>query len=267
MSQDFFEVFSIPELFEKSFIDEEPPKDPKEAEWFLQLRDREDLDDWLILSIWGEVDYAVNLFWKVVTDTFGRVRKSDGDNQESDVEFFERCLRNHLYTLDEIYDGDIVLEPVVYLLKGIEEHRGEPFHPTMLLIAYALWSLDKAIAGLLESDISKSTFGVAIGGSALMEAFRWHLRTPSGIEMMNKIGQSHRARIRHAKDPKQSAKSAVKESWEAWQRNRLLYKGKASFARAMLKEHPELESQKVIEDWCREWEKKKNEDVYKSAAD
>lgn len=60
---------------------------------------------------------------------------------------------------------------------------------------------------------------------------------------------------RHKRDPKQTDKSFVKECWLAWQANRIAYKGKASFARDMLQKCENLESAKVIEDWCREWEK------------
>jgi len=58
-------------------------------------------------------------------------------------------------------------------------------------------------------------------------------------------------------DPKQIAKLFVKECWDAWQANRQQYKGKAAFARAMLEKREELKSTKVVEDWCRDWEKKK----------
>ena len=145
MSQEFFEVLSVSELFGKIAIGENPPEDAEAPQWVSRLREREDLDGWMVVSICCELDYAGTFFWYAVTETFKSIRTGDVKHQESDAEFFERCLSNHLYTLDEMYDGDIMLEPVAFLLERIEEHEGEVFHPPMLLIAYALWSLDKAM--------------------------------------------------------------------------------------------------------------------------
>lgn len=65
---------------------------------------------------------------------------------------------------------------------------------------------------------------------------------------------SEAAAIRHAKDPKQAAKRAVKEHWESWQQDPTKYSAKEKFAYAMLDEFPELKSAAVITRWCREWE-------------
>lgn len=59
-----------------------------------------------------------------------------------------------------------------------------------------------------------------------------------------------------ARDPKQAAKATVKECWEAWQEEPDRYKSKAAFARDMLNKFEHLESQPVIEGWCRAWERK-----------
>ncbi|MGJ7533908.1 hypothetical protein [Variovorax sp. ZT5P30] len=56
-----------------------------------------------------------------------------------------------------------------------------------------------------------------------------------------------------AKDPKQFEKAAVRECWNAWQADPSRYKGVAAFARDMLQKFERLESQPVIERWCREW--------------
>ena len=69
------------------------------------------------------------------------------------------------------------------------------------------------------------------------------------------------ARRRHDGDPKQKAKASVRECWDEWQSRPSRYKGKAAFSRDMLdkfldeKGMPILESQPVIERWCREWER------------
>lgn len=56
-------------------------------------------------------------------------------------------------------------------------------------------------------------------------------------------------------DGKQRSKNGVKEWWLKWRTDPSLYKSKADFSRAMLDKHPDLKSQKVIEDWCRSWKK------------
>jgi hypothetical protein len=58
---------------------------------------------------------------------------------------------------------------------------------------------------------------------------------------------------RIAKDPKQSAKTSVKECWELWQRDPERYKGPSAFARDMRSKFENLESDEVIRRWCREW--------------
>ena len=56
-----------------------------------------------------------------------------------------------------------------------------------------------------------------------------------------------------AADPKQKDKAMVRECWDAWQKQPDRYRGKAAFARDMLDKFENLESQPVIERWCREW--------------
>jgi len=60
---------------------------------------------------------------------------------------------------------------------------------------------------------------------------------------------------KNAIDPKQKDKYLVQECWDDWQKKPDRYKGKAAFARDMREKFPNLESQPVIERWCREWER------------
>jgi hypothetical protein len=61
------------------------------------------------------------------------------------------------------------------------------------------------------------------------------------------------ARKKLAADPKQAAKVAVFDCWLSWQKDSSRYKSKAAFARDMLEKFDNLESQPVIEGWCRRW--------------
>lgn len=62
------------------------------------------------------------------------------------------------------------------------------------------------------------------------------------------------AKQRVAGDPKQVAKVQVRECWELWREHPERYKSKSAFARDMLAKFDDLESQRVIERWCKEWE-------------
>lgn len=57
-----------------------------------------------------------------------------------------------------------------------------------------------------------------------------------------------------SRDPKQQAKTAVYGCWQQWQNDPMQYRSKSAFARDMLDAYSLLQSQKKIEDWCREWE-------------
>lgn len=58
-----------------------------------------------------------------------------------------------------------------------------------------------------------------------------------------------------ANDPKQQAKEEVRQCWLLWKEKPLNYKSKSAFAKDMLNKFDILESQKVIEGWCRDWDK------------
>ena len=77
------------------------------------------------------------------------------------------------------------------------------------------------------------------------------------LDNHNSARQAAMALKRHASDPKQQDKIMVRECWDAWQLKPESYKGKAAFARDMRDKFPSLESQPVIERWCREWEAQK----------
>lgn len=62
------------------------------------------------------------------------------------------------------------------------------------------------------------------------------------------------AREKLRSDPKQAAKQKVKECWIIWKKEPNRYKSKSAFSRDMLSKFDDLESQRVIERWCKEWE-------------
>lgn len=81
------------------------------------------------------------------------------------------------------------------------------------------------------------------------------------FEMAGRLAELSRKRAepaieaKLAKDPRQAEKMLIKECWREWRKSPVRYRGKAAFARDMISKCEHLESTKVIEDWCREWEK------------
>lgn len=61
-----------------------------------------------------------------------------------------------------------------------------------------------------------------------------------------------------ANSTKQREKEQVKQCWDRWQERPTDYKGKAAFARGMLEKYENLESQRVIERWCLDWQREAN---------
>jgi hypothetical protein len=67
--------------------------------------------------------------------------------------------------------------------------------------------------------------------------------------------RSNGGKSRAQGDPRTDAKDGVFGYWVRWQRKPSYYKSKAEFAKDMLEKFGVLTSVKVIENWCRDWEK------------
>ncbi len=74
-------------------------------------------------------------------------------------------------------------------------------------------------------------------------------------EYFDKKIKREAANIRWQLDPRNNEKAFVKECWLDWKKSPNKYSSKAEFARDMLDKSEHLTSAKVIEDWCREWDK------------
>lgn len=113
-------------------------------------------------------------------------------------------------------------------------------------------------------EIDLALMGLAFGDNylhaviAAVQAFGNFQAISTGNGALQKVRSElafHAAKERHARDPKQAEKNFVFECWKTWQQKPDSYRGKAAFARDMLNKCENLQSQKVIEDWCRDWEK------------
>ncbi|MFA7269473.1 MAG: hypothetical protein WC073_09030 [Sterolibacterium sp.] len=121
------------------------------------------------------------------------------------------------------------------------------------LLFHALKEIDHALIGLrLDGGTVVATIEAA---NALSNA----IAIRSGNEQLTMARRqfAYQGAIEKIKrDPKQKEKLFVRECWQDWQKKPDSYKSKAAFAKDMLTKCEHLESQKKIEDWCREWEVK-----------
>lgn len=116
------------------------------------------------------------------------------------------------------------------------------------------WSLEECIHAYAKNKI-KSITALATAGSDVAAMMIERPIDPDSVRDMRTEMAKQGALAKLAKDPKQKDKATVRECWDAWQRNPQTYKGKAAFARDMREKFSNLESQPVIEGWCRAWER------------
>ncbi len=136
--------------------------------------------------------------------------------------------------------------------KFIKEIKGEEF---------TVHSEDKekaAALGLLVINRIKSKKDMLSKFQNYQLAFFLYtlIESQKDIDKFFKRIKQSAANERWAKSPKTKAKASVKEYWIKWKHNKSLYKSKSAFANDMLNKFEDtLESTKVIEGWCRKWEK------------
>lgn len=110
-----------------------------------------------------------------------------------------------------------------------------------------------ATAYCAQAQMAYETGNESMAWSLIADANYWHgiLYIDGGNKSY--IQASSGGQARWKADPKSKEKDFVFERWKSWQANPSQYKSQAKFARDMLDKCEHLESQKVIEDWCRAW--------------
>jgi hypothetical protein len=131
---------------------------------------------------------------------------------------------------------------------GIPVHREQPWKMNDVVAASALLVEAMEIVCYAERNLSDAQL------SKMRADMHAKLEAQIRQDARTEIGKAGAA-AKLAKDPKQLEKAAVRECWDAWQMTPSRYKGAATFARDMLQKFENLESQQVIERWCRIWAK------------
>lgn len=172
----------------------------------------------------------------------GKLRLEDKTTSSS-VDVLSLSLPQIIYTYWDMHSKHAIKSP---LDKDMRELFRE------LFLFHALWEVDNALIAL-DLGAEGAVIASIEAANALSNAIAIESGNIGEQKIRSEIGL--RAAIaRHAQDPKQIAKSKIKEHWMHWQEDKSTYQGKAAFARDMLDAYEALVSSKVIENWCREWE-------------
>jgi hypothetical protein len=140
------------------------------------------------------------------------------------------------------------------------------FEEMDLLLSMGLFWLHEASAAAVSGGVpldlvheAYDAFDLANSHDMWDEGYKSGQSDAIGDEKTNAAARTALARTgafaRRDGSPKHAAKTFVKGCWDDWQKTSGRYEGKASFARDMLEKQPALTNQKVIEDWCRLWER------------
>lgn len=151
----------------------------------------------------------------------------------------DELLRRTVWAEDWASFLEVVHEDYKHILDGYEE-----------LIALQGELLEQQMSAYQKLDEIRALRLQVTEPRAMLEGML------KGRDAQKTIQAKNGARGKLANDPKQAEKDLVYDCWQSWQKKPDDYKGKAAFARDMLDKCEHLESQKKIEDWCREWERK-----------
>ena len=100
-----------------------------------------------------------------------------------------------------------------------------------------------------------SWMGMALQGREGQEVLTVALKRHTEQIAKYRADRRKGAATKLANDPKQKDKATIRVCWDAWQKNPDDYKAKSAFALDMLRQFPNLKNQRVITDWCRDWER------------
>ena len=190
----------------------------------------------------------------IACDFFIYVDSGIGNKIAQPEEYFFKELFGKTFN-DPDTDGDKAVYKIGQLLDGSYAEDGSApfalFQVMGVVVDYSVQAMKAEKEG--RHDIAWSFALDAHYWAGILKASKAEKMEPSDLS----VNARRAALARLAIDPKQAAKQYVQSCWQVWQEEPERYKGKAKFAREMLKleQCKNLESQAVIEGWCREWEK------------
>ncbi len=154
-----------------------------------------------------------------------------------------------------VIDTDIYFKHYADALNLTKQPSGKPLKPMHRGLAPNAVCFWAACANCVKAEV----FAVDSPNAAwcyLMDGWYWFGLLTGRSSIKSAVMLSLEANeVKLKVDPKQADKALVHECWIDWQKQTDRYKGKAAFARDMRDKFPNLESQPVIERWCRAWER------------
>ena len=194
------------------------------------------------------------------TQLIAVVVAAHAENRRKDYRRTEQPIKRGLLEIEGYWSDSVpwyewMTEPQI--LQPCANECGLPIYELANVIAYQIRPGNWQVF---------SWMGMALQGREYEEILTGSLsKYTTELKEMRENGET-KARSNFAKigamaklaaDPKQKDKQKVRECWDAWQIDLSRYKSKAAFARDMREKFENLDSQPVIEGWCRDWEKQR----------
>lgn len=246
----YFETFSPAQYFG---CDGSDPEDGPWADWVEGLEPR--IDPEFAQFLWWHLCGALHEF------AFPSNHAQGHDFDYQTPEEFDAAVNSHIALLEQLLHGPVRLLQPFRVETHLVAVDGVEYNPIRVMLAYSAWCMDKGISALLAGNSANASMGAAYALRALELASEYRKDLSPARDLSARNFQRELAQKRHAQDPKQAEKASVYASWLEWQERPSLHKGKAAFARVMLDRHQHLESTKVIEDWCRAWERERRDRI------
>jgi hypothetical protein len=207
---------------------------------------------------WFTESESADLRYERPIDNFGIIRLA---NFAHALFFYEnRVIDDDLprRSFNEIRDSEDWRHYLTIISDGYDSSlEKKDYEPSQLIGICTLFMVDRACSEITASGFNKDTISLLLTAHRFLQAAEISVGEFSAeglIKNANSELARKRAMIRHKNDPKQADRNFVFDCWKKWRKKPEAYKGKAAFARDMLDKCENLESQKVIEDWCRRWE-------------
>lgn len=190
-------------------------------------------------------------------DNFGTIRLA---NYAHDLYFYDDrddSDRPHS-SFDKIRSAEDWRHYITVIADGYDlSAEKRDYEPSQLIGICVSFMVDLACSEIRKSGFNKDTISLLMAAHRFLHAAEISVGEFSReglLKNANSESARKRAILRHEKDPKQADRNFVFDCWKDWRKKPEAYKSKAAFARDMLDKCENLESQKVIEDWCRRWE-------------
>jgi hypothetical protein len=168
------------------------------------------------------------------------------------TDHFPEWIRGDIETTDWNHASDSKLVSIVIKMHRVATRGATPdalSETRNKFLLHALREIDSTIA-----LIERQGVGAVASAIGVCEAMFVYTRIEA-INTAKSLDGYFKRKTRKETDPKHQDKLNVYACWKLWRGKPSNYTSKAAFARDMREKYQNLISTKVIEDWCRKWER------------